>query len=312
MSTSSPLKEGASIEYRTDRYTDDFIDLDSLIYLYSLGPSASLRALLNKPRYNSSLSYPFQQFGAEKMVTNTDFDPLLHGWGVILDKNKAKNMTRDDYERGLNADLTELAAYSEFEAPVFRTWAPFLGNKTIGFYKARNLPHELVPNDTRLPDPVLQKFFIESMDFTNSPASSLSGLLTVLSAIAYYELSPLFRKSGTGVVTEFEVVTYPQSWSGLTTVVALLTAHFLVCMVILRTYLTKTRLTRLGSSWSSVAQMHSAGTKALVQDGTLASDDEVKKYLSEKGRAQRLVRLSLVGDGDNQRCEPIFVQGEDK
>ncbi|KAI1211845.1 uncharacterized protein F4807DRAFT_458051 [Annulohypoxylon truncatum] len=315
MDTPSPLKEEASIEYRTDKHTYDFVDVSSILAHYGLGPSSSSTATLSlsKPKYNSSLAYPFQQFCLEKMVTNPDFNPLLQGWGVILDKNRADNISSNDYYQGLSADLIVPGDYSKFfEAPLFRTWAPVLGNETIGLYNARNLPSELVPDITKLPDPIIQKFFIDAMNVTgNSPASSLSGLLTLLSSMAYYELIPLFRKNGTADVTLFEVVTYPQSWRGLTAVVSLLAAHLLVCAVILYTFLTRTRLTRLGSSWSSVAQIYSAGTQTLVRDGTLASDDEVQEHLAEKGRARRLVRVSLVADGENDRCEPVFVQGGD-
>ncbi|KAI0897579.1 hypothetical protein F4806DRAFT_406811 [Annulohypoxylon nitens] len=316
MDTQLQLKEEATIEYRTDMHTYDFVNISSILAHYGLGPSASPTTTLSlsKPEYNSSLAYPFQQFCLEKMVTNTDFGPLLHGWGAILEKEKADNISAGAYYTGLSADFNAPGDYSKvFKAPLYRTWAPVLGNETIGLYNARKLPSELIPDETRLPDPIIQKFFIDAMNVTNnSPASSLSALLTMLSSMAYYELIPLFRKNGTADVTMFEVVTYPQSGRGLTTVVVLLTAHLLVCATILYTFLTRTRLTRLGSSWSSVAQIHSAGTEALIRDGTLASDDEVQKHLSEKGRAQRLVRVSLVCDGDQQRCEPIFVQEEDR
>ncbi|KAI1456841.1 hypothetical protein F4805DRAFT_431135 [Annulohypoxylon moriforme] len=316
MNTQSKLKEEASIEYRTDIHTYDFVDLSSVLAHYGLGSSTPPTATLSlsKPKFNSSLTYPFQQFCLDKMVTNSDFGPLLHGWGVILDKKKADNISIKDYYTGLSADVSAPGNYGNFfKAPLFRTWAPILGNETIGLYNARNLPSELIPDDTRLPDPILQKFFIDAMNVTNgSPASSLSGLLSLLSSIAYYELIPLFRKNGTADVTLFEVVTYPQSWRGLITVVILLAAHLLVCTVVLYTFLTRTRLTRLGSSWSSVSQIYSAGTETLMRDGTLASDDEVEKHLSEKGRARRLVRMSLVSGGDSHRCEPVSIQGEDE
>ncbi|KAI2470093.1 hypothetical protein F4781DRAFT_391692 [Annulohypoxylon bovei var. microspora] len=314
MNTRSQLKEEASIEYRTDIHTYDFTDLGSVLAHYGLGPSASStdRLSLSKPKYNSSLAYPIQQFSTEKMVTNTDFNPLLHGWGAILEKNKANNISTKDYYSGLSADYIAPGDYSKFlKAPLFRTWAPVLGNMSIGLYKARNLPSELIPDEIKLPDQILQKFFNDAMNVTNnSPASSLSGLLTLLSSMAYYELIPLFGKKGTADVTLFEVVLYPKSWRGLTAVILLLSAHLLVCTVILYTFLTRTRLTRLGSSWSSVAQIYSAGTETLIRGGTLASDAEVEKHLSEKGRAQRLVRVSLVENGDGQRCEPRFVPQE--
>ncbi|KAI0886170.1 uncharacterized protein GGS22DRAFT_125201 [Annulohypoxylon maeteangense] len=313
MNTRSQLKEDATIEYRTDLHNYDFVDISSILYHYGLGsstPSTSTLSL-SKPKFDNSLTYPFQQFCLEKMLTNADFNTLLHGWGAILEKNKANNISTGDYYTGLSADASAPGDYSKLlKAPLFRTWAPILGNETIGFYNARTLPNEMIPE--RLPDPILQKFFIDAMKLTdNSLASSLSGLLTLLSSLAYYELIPLFRKNGTADVTRFETVTYPQSWRGLTAVVSLLAAHLLVCTVILYTFLTRTQLTRLGSSWSSIAQIYSAGTETIMRDGTLASDGEVEKHLSEKGRARRLVRVSLVADGDSERCEPVFIQGDD-
>ncbi|OTA99271.1 hypothetical protein M426DRAFT_257240 [Hypoxylon sp. CI-4A] len=165
--------------------------------------------------------------------------------------------------------------------------------------------------DIGVPNPILQKFFLDSMNISNnSLASSLSALLTLVSSTSYYEQLPLFTKTGTAEIVTFETVSYPQSWRGFATVACLLGAHLVTCTVILCTFLTRTRYTRLGSSWASVAQIFGAGTEVLLRDSTLASDAEVEKLLAEKQRAQELVRISLVENESGQRYEPVFVQGE--
>ncbi|KAI1417388.1 hypothetical protein F5Y13DRAFT_152690 [Hypoxylon sp. FL1857] len=315
MSTQSKLKEEPTIEYRTDIHTYDFIDLGSVLAHYGLGPSSPSRAILNltKPKYNSSLAYPLQQFCPDKMLTGPNFSPHLYGGGFIVDEEKENVTARKDFGSWVFEDRSWKDVAQQALKQTFRAWGPITGNNTIGLYKGRSLPNELVPDDAGLPDMVLQKFFIDAMKASgNSPASSLSALLTLMSSVAYYELLPVFTEKGTAQVVTFEEVSYPQSWHGLVAVISLLGAHLLTCAVIIYIFLTRTRFTRLGNSWASVAQIYGAGTEDIMRNNTLVSDAEVEKLLLEKGQARQTVKVSLVANEFGSRCEPILIQREDK
>ncbi|KAI1396888.1 hypothetical protein F4819DRAFT_503985 [Hypoxylon fuscum] len=159
-----------------------------------------------------------------------------------------------------------------------------------------------------IPDRVTAKFFTEAMRISdNSPASSLSALLTLLSSLAYYDQLPFLQKSGTADVISFVTTSYPQSWRGLATVIALLVAHSLICVVVLALFVTQTELTRLGNVWSCVSQVYGTETRDLIWDGTLSSDTKIQTLLDERDMAQRLVRISMM-DYQERRCGPTSVR----
>ncbi|KAJ2987294.1 hypothetical protein NUW58_g4586 [Xylaria curta] len=303
MSTSSPLQE-PSIEV-----LDGQFNLDSILHHYGIGELSTPRAVLSlkKPYYDRSIAYPIQQPATDRLIAEWDFDTLAWQVGFIIDHQPSNHVTI----------VSNPISDQQFKyLDLFDAWRPSTGNTTALFhYQAIGSNDESAkktPDSTRHPDPSYQAFFTHAMNKTNnSPALSLSALLTFISSSAYYEQFSILKKNATGEVTLFENVSYPQSINGLAVVTSLVLGHWIICAYILYLFLSISNLSRLGNAWSNVAQVCGTVTRDVIQNGTLASDDEIEKLLSNEGKGQRCIIMSKAGRA-TERCEAIFVNDSEK
>ncbi|KAI0554152.1 hypothetical protein F4679DRAFT_527341 [Xylaria curta] len=140
----------------------------------------------------------------------------------------------------------------------------------------------------------------------NSPALSLSALLTFISSSAYYEQFPILDKKTTGEVTLFVNVSYPQSNKGLMAVISLVVGHWIICFYVLYLFLSTSNFSRLGNAWANVAQIYSSVTKDIIKNGTFASDREVKELIRREGQGRRRITIKNGGE-DGERFEAVLT-----
>ncbi|KAI1312004.1 hypothetical protein F5Y03DRAFT_409173 [Xylaria venustula] len=296
MATSSPLEE-PSIEVK-----DGLLDLSAALHHYGVGNLSDSRAIfsLQQPHYNMSLEYPIQQPATDRFISKWDFDTLSWGTGYIMKhqhSDQIKSVPDDEY------DFKFL--------PLFDSWKESLGNITVLFQYYGVGPNDDDPGSaseaTRRPDPSYQTFFTNAMNKTNnSPALSLSALLTFVSSSAYYEQFPIFTKKGTGQVTLFVNVSYPHSKMGLTAVITMIIGHWLVCFIVLYLFLSTSKFSRLGDAWANVAQIYGSATRGIIDNATLASDRDVKELLARREHGRRRVTIKKVCES-KERVEAVLT-----
>ncbi|KAI0380680.1 hypothetical protein F5Y04DRAFT_289367 [Hypomontagnella monticulosa] len=281
--------EEPSLVYNTSKSGVSSISLNPIITHYGVDSESADRAVITmgSPIPDSSLGYPVQQPSLTSMIGRMDNNSFTQFISTVLMWNHRNNSFDMNY-----------TAYdwTAFEPGFTAFFSGLISDLSLDTSWDYNI----------IPDPVVTEFFMEAMRVSNnSPATSLSALLTLLSSDAYYDQLPLLGKPGTAEIVEFTATSYPQVWWGLSTVIILLVAHFLTCVIILALFLTKTQFTRLGNVWSVIAQVYSHETEHLIRDGTLSSDKEIQKIMEERGMAHKLMRVSLMDD--KQACGPVSV-----
>ncbi|KAI0415297.1 hypothetical protein F5X98DRAFT_376893 [Xylaria grammica] len=297
MATSSPLEE-PSVEVK-----HGLLDLNAVLHHYGVGNPSASRAILNlkEPHRNMSIGYPIQQPATDRFLSRWDFDTLTQGNGFIMEhqlSDQIKLVPSDDISESL---------------PVFSSWQESMGNITVLFsyngVGSNDRTAGLTPESTRHPDPSYQTFFTGAMNKTNnSPALSLSALLTFISSSAYYEQFPILTKKGTGEVTLFVSVSYPQSNMGLAAVISMMIGHLVVCFYVLYLFLSTSNFSRVGNAWANVAQVHGSATRDIIRNGTFASDREVEELFKREGQGRRRIIIKNVG-GSKERVEALLISG---
>ncbi|KAI1322491.1 hypothetical protein F5Y16DRAFT_40289 [Xylariaceae sp. FL0255] len=181
----------------------------------------------------------------------------------------------------------------EGSMPVAR---PFAAGFTAFFHEFRESAwYESKSSRVIIPDRIVTAFFNQAWIASNqSPATSLSALLTLLTSMMYYDQYPTLTKRGTAEVTTLATASYPQAWGGFIAVSVLLFAHLGTCFAILYLLITQTRATRLGNVWSSIAQIISSGTEEIISEAVFASDTEIKMMVRKQDSYPKHVRLRVV------------------
>lgn len=128
--------------------------------------------------------------------------------------------------------------------------------------------------------------FYDIMDDTGNPSLALQSLLTVWNQMEYFGNSWRWQKSmATYVMTND--LSIPATYRGLSMVIAMVTAHFLVLGTTLFLFLRRTDATMIGNAWQSVAQVVSDDTLPILDQAGDLRDKEVKKVLLAESGAGR-------------------------
>lgn len=151
------------------------------------------------------------------------------------------------------------------------------------------------------PDSTISSIFTTSLNITKgSAATALSTIITILSSMAYYDQFPNFQNTAHNVSTTYhETFLFPQSFRGLSAVLAITAVHYLLIMVIATAFLTSTRLTTLGDHWQSISQLVSPATASFLAKSSHATDKEIRRCLKAEHREKE---TSLI--------QPLVVEGE--
>jgi hypothetical protein len=87
----------------------------------------------------------------------------------------------------------------------------------------------------------------------------------------------------------------PIHHAGLIAVTAGLILHLLVLGTITMLFLSRTKLSFIGESWYTVAQLQSADVVPLLQEASLMRDEEVEEMLLDRGKRGVMKLVSEEG-----------------
>lgn len=147
----------------------------------------------------------------------------------------------------------------------------------------------------------------EILKTNGSIAFALQTLITLLSSMAYYDQMDYFDKWTRAEVTLFQTAQVPVGYFGVAVVKITVMAHCILVAYCVSLFLRKTTLSRLGASWSAVAQVATGDVMEYLENATQASDNDIQARLKADGRISSKVCLEEV---DGQVC--IFIIGKDE
>lgn len=134
-------------------------------------------------------------------------------------------------------------------------------------------------------------------------------MITLLSSMAYYDQMGRFDKWTHAEVTFFETAQVPVGHVGFAIVTITVIAHCILVAYCVSLFLRKTTLSRLGASWSAVAQVATGDIMAYLEQATQASDNDLRIKLKADGKMSSKVCLEEV---DGQVSISIIRRDEEK
>jgi hypothetical protein len=117
--------------------------------------------------------------------------------------------------------------------------------------------------------------------------------------MAYCDNLPIFDYSGTQLVDSFTLASIPTVYRGFLTLVAALLIHFVLLGVTVN-FTKGVHSTRLDNVWHTIAQLNSEETRGILNQATLASDRDVRKWLNREMVTHR-VRLGRSSNNTRGR-----------
>jgi hypothetical protein len=293
---SPETREESMVPYQVSEEHESF-NFKPILSQYGIGKaSGSIGVMtMNEPIANDSIGYLFHQ-------------PSIATMSGRMTKPRSVKPDLRDVTGILYTVTGGLKALGHHITP-----AAFEPGHTAFFHDFSRIIQSLRPRDIiTIPDPLVASFFRQAMNISNnSPASSLSALLTLLSSMSYYDQLPVFQKAGIAKVVTLTPVSHPQSWSGLIIVITLLVAHLGTCIYILYLFQTQTKVTKLGDAWSSVGQLVGLYSNDLVPRAAFASYGTMETFLKEQDRGQQPVRLTVT-DGQVRKGSIVYAEDVEK
>lgn len=147
----------------------------------------------------------------------------------------------------------------------------------------------------------------EILQTNGSIAFALQTMITLLSSMAYYDQMAQFDKWTQAEVTFFKTAQVPVGYVGFAVVAITVLAHCILVAHCVSLFLRKTTLSRLGASWSAVAQVATGDVMEYLEHATQASDNEVQARLKADGKESSKVCLEEV-DGQVS----VLITGKDE
>jgi len=158
-------------------------------------------------------------------------------------------------------------------------------------------------------DETLVGIFQEVLANDGSIAFAVQCLITLLSSMAYYDLLPLFDKTGL-VDQQFEIIAnIPVRNTGLFVVIGIQIMHVLLTGVILLVYVSRSRYTTLGNPWQTAAQLISPETEHILAVSANGSKKDVDAEFKGSGHKDHVVKLGEV-DGKVHLIEDTCRSGK--
>ncbi|KAI0017931.1 hypothetical protein F4780DRAFT_772074 [Xylariomycetidae sp. FL0641] len=300
------------------RFTPD--EADQNVFAYGYAPTWPYNGLMQGLGFAASICYT--SWGSSNAIVEMSTSEELNEPEVLYERehDPGKGWMKPNYS--LDTVLDHFGATSrggQLLRPVMAMETPFI-DPEVGYPLQQPSiarlpmlsgpgPFTLRPGKT---DEYLSDFWQAMEKSHNSPASSLSALLTLLSTTTYYNMiahasSPGYLEGNASTVY-FESVSCPLQWNGLITLGALLAIHHFICFTILYLFIGQTGLTQIGNVWPSIAQIYGPGTKDIIRKSTLASDAKIQRALDESGMGDALVQVSLNAS-EEKICGPIAAGG---
>ncbi|RYO33399.1 hypothetical protein AA0113_g11672 [Alternaria arborescens] len=144
-------------------------------------------------------------------------------------------------------------------------------------------------------DPALAAIFKNTLE-TTSVSWAMSSLLTMLSMSNYYSQQPAFDRIDNITVSSFENVLFPRDYVGLTIVLWVLAAHFVIMATLIVMFVRDTRSTLLGNVWSALAQiLESEEVEEHILGASEKTDPEISKELQKSQQGGLRARVEHRG-----------------
>ncbi|KAH7355676.1 hypothetical protein BKA66DRAFT_613341 [Pyrenochaeta sp. MPI-SDFR-AT-0127] len=121
---------------------------------------------------------------------------------------------------------------------------------------------------------------------TKNPALALQALWTVLLQMSYYDFFNQYSVSAPASFGIAEQVNIPIQWSCFAGVMGILGLHFVLLIISLVMFVTRTEMSLLGNSWQAVSQVMSTDTAHAVHHAAAATDKEMADAVKESGIAE--------------------------
>lgn len=149
----------------------------------------------------------------------------------------------------------------------------------------------------------------EILKTNGSIAFALQTMITLLSGITYYDQMAQFDKWTQAEVAFFKTAQVPVGYVGFAVVATTVIAHCILVAYCVSLFLRKTTLSRLGASWSAVAQVATGDIMEYLGDATQASDNDFQARLKADGKESLKACLEEV---DGQVSVSIIGKDEEK
>lgn len=134
----------------------------------------------------------------------------------------------------------------------------------------------------------------EILRTNGSIAFALQTMITLLSSMAYYDQMGQFDKRTQAEVTFFKTAQVPVGYVGFAVVTITVAAHCILVGYCVSLFIRETTLSRIGASWSAVAQVATGDVMGYLEHATQASDKDVQAKLRADGKKASRVCLEEV------------------
>jgi hypothetical protein len=160
------------------------------------------------------------------------------------------------------------------------------------------------------PDPSFSSLLQDILQNGGDIAHAVSSLITVVSGSTYYDQLGQFNGIGNTTQTMFVSVLTPQHRRGYVAVLVVTLLHLQLAGMCLLLFLMRTKVSSIGNSWQTLAQVKDPRTGRLLDLGTLATDGEVESWMMENASSEAVGHeLDVIGNSgyDAAKLVPIKV-----
>jgi hypothetical protein len=135
------------------------------------------------------------------------------------------------------------------------------------------------------------QLFKDIFNRQNDPSAALQSLFTLVVQYAYYDLLEQSDDSDAAETTFFSYRLIPMSMTGLVIVWVNFVVHLAAMSVTIAIFLSRKRLSLVGSTWQTFAQAQKYEIGDLFSLSSIATDKEVKRFMKERGVDDQVFKL---------------------
>nr|KAH7311037.1 hypothetical protein BKA65DRAFT_558860 [Rhexocercosporidium sp. MPI-PUGE-AT-0058] len=142
----------------------------------------------------------------------------------------------------------------------------------------------MTDGDTYGVHPALSSIFQASLKRSGSVATAIQALFTVVNMMQYYDrISQFDYEDYNPLISQFEAVIVPRGRLGIMAVTVGLLLHISTVLSITVIFHLRTKVSFVGQSWHTVAQMQNEVVAPVLDRAILSRDSEVNKWLESEG-----------------------------
>lgn len=157
--------------------------------------------------------------------------------------------------------------------------------------------HCYMYGDLTDPHPSFSTLFHAIVNKTSSVAPAMQSILFWMAQTQYYNAFPAFNFGENSTVVYSKTVNIPQHWSGLAAVAGIIFLNMICVAIITWLFLRRTRYSKYGDIWHTIAQVLSPDLRHLLERASRATDKQIKKSLQDAGSEDVDAGLYLLESG---------------